>query len=78
MCDKKAVEMVAKSWGTTVYTLKTRYCRPTPENPRGYAYATDAEGPRAEAIMRGYEPEIIGTEIHKKWQEIKRQYERER
>jgi len=67
MCDRKAVETVAKSWGTSVYRTIPLQCRPTDENPEGRQYATKAAGLRAETIMKGYEPEIRGTEIHGKW-----------
>jgi len=67
MCDEKAVRMLAESWGTSVFQPKGWYCKKTPENPEGRIYSTEASGERAELIMRGYEPEILGTEIHKKW-----------
>jgi len=66
MCDEKAVQIVSKAWGTGVHQGKT-LCKPTPENPEGRIHITEASGTRAEAIMKGYEPHITGTELHKKW-----------
>jgi len=69
MCDKKAVEMVAKAWGTKVEIRKRKKpsCRPTIDNPEGHMYETRARAGRADAVMEGYEPEIIGTELYQKW-----------
>ena len=76
MCDQKAVRMLAKSWGLSVTKTGRLVCKPTPRNPEGKAYRTRADGSRAEMVMEGYEPEIIGTDIHKKWLEKKRECER--
>lgn len=69
MCDKKAVEMVGKSWGTAVYMGKAKEpeCKPTPDNPEGLPYITEAVVPRADMIMREYKPYIKGTDFEKKW-----------
>jgi len=67
MCDEKAVQMLGKSWGTAVFRGMPLGCLPTPENPEGKQYVITAKGTRANIIMKNYEPEIIGTQIHKKW-----------
>jgi len=67
MCDETAVNMVAKSWGTTILRTRPLQCRPTEKNPEGRGYITEAVGVRAEAIMKAYQPEVTGTELHRKW-----------
>ena len=76
MCDEKAVRMLAKSWGLSVTKTGRLVCKPRPKNPKGQAYRTRADGSRAEMIMEGYEPEIIGTDVYYKWLKKKRECER--
>jgi acyl-coenzyme A synthetase/AMP-(fatty) acid ligase len=68
MCDKKAVEMVSKSWGRATIRGGKHGCLPTPQNPEGRTYVTVASGSRAQIIMKAYEPEIKETRIHQRWQ----------
>ncbi len=44
MCDRKAVEMVARSWGTSVFMdrRKKPACPPTPDNPAGHSFKNRA------------------------------------
>ncbi|MGQ9469306.1 MAG: hypothetical protein ACUVTD_05710 [Nitrososphaerales archaeon] len=74
MCDKKAIEMVAKSWGTAMFMAKEKrpQCRPTPDNPEGHPYATEAVAPRAGMIMKEYELYIKGTDLERKWKDMKK------
>jgi len=74
MCDKKAVEMVAKAWGSSVgmHRYKIPRCKPTPENPEGHEYSTTVIGKRADLVIKGYEPEVIGTELYNKWKRLKK------
>ena len=62
MCDRKAVEIVAQYWNTSVWQPEGMDCKPTPENPQGRAYATSTTGRKAKQTIE----KIPNTEIYKK------------
>lgn len=72
MCDRAAVETVAKSWGTALLTENPHSCPPTPNNPQGKVYSTEATSTRANLIIQAYkQTPLTNTQFIKKYQQKK-------
>lgn len=72
MCDRKAVEIIRDEWHRPRIYRGMLRCAKTPTNPEGRTYDVRAMGHPADAIMEEFKPLIQGTELLRRWANVKR------